>query len=104
MTRSNSSQLETFDPEVKRTFRRLWNLVQARISPKKERQEMEKTLAPRAAIGVGVGIGAKAGAAWAKNPRRTLMEYAQPSIDETESCIKKPVVQANNFELKPFYV
>ena len=32
------------------------------------------------------------------------MEYAQPSIDGTASCIRKPEVQANNFELKPLYV
>ena len=55
---------------------------------------MEKTPAP----------GAATGGARAKNSRRTLMEYAQPSIDGTASCIKKFVVQANNFELKPSYV
>ena len=32
------------------------------------------------------------------------MEYAQPFIDGTASCIRKPTVQANNFELKPSYV
>ena len=32
------------------------------------------------------------------------MEYAHPSIDGTASCIRKPAVQANNFELKPSYV
>ena len=32
------------------------------------------------------------------------MEYAQPSIDGTASCIRKPPMQANNFELKPSYV
>ena len=32
------------------------------------------------------------------------MKYAQPSIDGTASCIRKPAVQANNFELKPSYV
>ena len=31
-----------------------------------------------------------------ENPRRTLMEYDQPSIDGTASCIRKPAVQANN--------
>ena len=28
----------------------------------------------------------------------------EPSIDGTASCIRKPTVQANNFELKPSYV
>ena len=45
MTRSSSSELEPFDPEIERTFHRLRNLVKARISPKKERQEMEELLA-----------------------------------------------------------
>ena len=52
----------------------------------------------------GVGNGTAVGVARVENPRRTLMEYAQPSIDGTTSCIRKPAVQANNFELKPSYV
>ena len=104
MTKSSSSQLEPFDPEIERTFRRLRNLVEARISPKKERQEMDETPALGVAHVVGAGNGAAAGATGAQNNRRTLMEYAQPFIDGTASCIRKPVVQANNFELKPSYV
>ena len=42
MIRSSSSQLEPFDPEIERTFHRLRNLVEAKISPKKERQDMEE--------------------------------------------------------------
>ena len=57
---------------------------------------MEETPAPVGPVGVG--------AVGAENPRRTLMEYAQPSIDGIASCIRKPQVQANNFELKPSYV
>ena len=48
--------------------------------------------------------GAGNGAAEVQNNRRTLMEYAHPSIDGTASCIRKPAVQVNNFELKPSYV
>ena len=44
------------------------------------------------------------GAVRVQNERRTLMEYAQPFIDGTASCIRKPTVEANNFELKPSYV
>ena len=53
---------------------------------------------------VGVGNEVAAGAAGAQNHRRTLMEYAQPSIDGTASCIRKLAIQVNNFELKPSYV
>ena len=57
---------------------------------------MEETLAPVGSVG--------AGAVGAENPRKTLMEYSQPSIDGTASCIRNPTVQAKNFELKPSYV
>ena len=70
------------------------------MSPKRERSEMEETLVRGAANMEGAGNGA----ARVQNNRRTLMEYAQPSIDGTASCIRKPAVQANNFELKPSYV
>ena len=80
------------------------NLVEARVSPKEERQEMDETPALGVANVVGAGNGAAAEATGAQNNRRTLMEYAQPSIDGIASCIRKPKVQANNFDLKPSYV
>ena len=59
----------------------------------------------RGAVNIAsAGNGAAVGAAGVENPRRTLMEYVQPSIDGTASCIRKPAVQANNFELKSSYV
>ena len=61
---------------------------------------MEETLVFGAANMEGAGNRA----ARVQNERRTLMEYAQPSIDGTASCIRKPPIQANNFELKPSYV
>ena len=104
MTRSGTSTSEPVDPKIERTFRRLRDLVEARVSPKRERPIMEETPVLRAANMEGAGNGAAVGAAGVQNNRRTLMEYAQPSIDGTASCIRKPVVQANNFELKPSYV
>ena len=104
MTRSGTSTLEPFDPEIERTFRRLRDLVEARVSPKRERLIMEETPVLGASNMEGVGNGAVVGVAGVQNNRRTLMEYAQPSIDGTASCIRKPQVQANNFELKPSYV
>ena len=87
MTRSGTSTLESFDPEIERTFRRLRNLVKTRVSPKKERPIMEETPVLGAANMEGAGNGATVGAAGVQNNRRTLMEYAQPSIDGTASCI-----------------
>ena len=65
---------------------------------------MEETPVLGAGNMEGVGNGAAVGAAGVQNNKRTLMEYAQPSIDGIASCIRKPQVQANNFELKPSYV
>ena len=104
MTRNNTSTLEPFDPEIERTLRRLCNLVEEKVSPKKERPTMEETQVLGAANIASVGNGAAVGAEGVENPRRTLMEYAQPSIEGTASCIRKHAVHANQFELKPFYV
>ena len=92
MTRSGTSTLEPFDPEIERTFRRLRNLVETRVSPKSERPIMEETPILGAANMTEAGNGAIIGAAWVQNDRRTLMEYVQPSIDGTTSCIRKPLV------------
>ena len=43
MTRNKSSTLEPFDPEIERTLRRLRNLVEEKVSPKKERPTMDET-------------------------------------------------------------
>ena len=104
MTRSSTSTLEPFDLEIERTFRRLRNLVKARVSPKRERPVMEEIPVPGAANMAEAGNWATVGAASVQNEMRILMEYAQPSIDGNASCIRKPLVQANNFELKPSYV
>ena len=32
---------------------------------------------------------------------RTMYDYARPSLDETQTCIARPNVAANNFEIKP---
>src|SRR5262249_3638448 len=33
--------------------------------------------------------------------QRTMMDYAKPSFDGTNSSITRPTVAANNFEIKP---
>ena len=104
MTRSSLSQLELFDPEIERTFHRLRNLVKERVSPKRERPVMEETPVIGVADMAGAGNGASVGAVGVENNRRTLMKYVQPSIDGTASCIRKPELQANNFEMKPSYI
>ena len=63
MTRSSTSKLEPCDLEIERTFRKQRNFVEARVSPKKERQEMDETPAIGAANVVRVGNEAAIGAA-----------------------------------------
>ena len=32
---------------------------------------------------------------------RTMYDYAKPSLDGTRTCITRPTITANNFEIKP---
>ena len=73
MTRKNTSTLEPFHLEIERTLRRLRNLVEEKVSPKKERPTMEETRVLGAANIAGAGNGAVVGAAVVENPRSTLM-------------------------------
>ena len=55
MTRSSTSKLEPFNPEIKRTFHKLRNLIEEKLSPKSQLMEMEETPAlvgPIRAVGV----------------------------------------------------
>ena len=56
MTRNNSSILEPFDLEIEKTLRRLCNLVEEKVSPKKERPTMEETRVFGAANIAGAGV------------------------------------------------
>ena len=79
------SKLEPFDPKIERTFHRLQNVVETRASRQKQKQEMEETLAHEAVIGAGAGLGARL-----EQPApRSLIDYAQPSLIRTSSCIRK---------------
>ena len=89
MTKNKNSNLEPFDLEIERTLRRLRNLVEEKVSPKKERPTMEETRVLGAINIAGAGNGAAIGAPRVENHRRTLMEYAQPSIEGTASCIRR---------------
>ena len=76
MTRSQQGKLIEFDPEIERTFKR--RLREQRNHIKK----ME-----------GVDDG--------RNQPRLLKDYAAPTVKGTTSSIRRPAIQANNFEIKP---
>ena len=92
MTRNKTSILEPFDPEIERTLRKLCNLVEDKVSPKKEIPNMEEQPVLGAANMASAGNGVAIGAPRVENHRRTLMEYAQPSIEGTASCIRRPEI------------
>ena len=108
MTRSNTSNLEHFDSEIERTFRSLRKLVKEKIATvKEEPMERQGVVAPAGAgigAGNGVGAGVRVGVGAIQNAPRTLMDYAQPSLSRTESCIRRPAIESTTFELKPSYV
>ena len=92
MIKSGTSTLEPIDPEIERTFRKLCNLVEARVSPKRDRPVMEEIPVIGAVNIEGASNRAAVGAVGVQNNRRTLIEYAQPSIDGIASCIRKPLL------------
>jgi ribonucleotide reductase beta subunit family protein with ferritin-like domain len=76
ITRAQKEKLETFNPEIERTCRRLRKMAARRDENTGE--EVNDGIVPR-----------------------SLKDYAKPSIDGAGSSIRRPPVQANNFEIKP---
>ena len=109
MTRSSTSNLELFALEIEKPFRYLRKLVKEKIVIVKEElmkgQARVNALAG-AGIGVGngVGVGMGVGVEAIEDAPRTLMDYAQPSLSGTKSCIIRPTIDSTVFELKPSYV
>ena len=109
MTRSNTSDLEPFDPEIERTFHSLRKLVKEKIATVKE-ESMERQDGANAQAGAGIGAvngigaGMGVGAGAIQNAPRILMDYTQPSLSRIESCIRKSTIESTVFELKPSYV
>ena len=75
MPRSKLLEQTLFDPEIKRTLRQL----------KKEKKKEANTSLSNMADQV----------------QKTLRDYAMPSINRATSRIRRPAIQANNFEIKP---
>ena len=61
MTRTSTSKIEPFDPEIERTFHKLCNLVGKKLSPRNQLVKMEETPAP---------VEDAVGAAGVENPRK----------------------------------
>ena len=69
-----------------------------------KKDPIEEQLGVNAIVGVRIGATIGAGDGAIQNAPRTLMDYAQPSLLGIESCITRPTIQSNNFELKPSFV
>ena len=80
MTCTDNKEIVPFESEIERTLR------QALRKQKQEEQEQGET-------------SNMAGERDANT--RSLHEYAMPSVNGTETSIRRPTVQANNFEIKP---
>ena len=81
----------------------MYRLVQDKIATIKE-EPVEEQLGVNAPTRAGIRTGVGARAEAIQNALRLLMDYAQSSLSMTESCITRPTIQANNFELKPSYI
>ena len=90
MARSSSSRLLDFDPEIDRTcLRKL-----------KSAQEVVRSLNFDEHSPIESGISRTAVNKMADNQRKMMVEYARPTLDGTGSSVVKPVIEANNFEVK----
>ncbi|XP_073277635.1 uncharacterized protein [Primulina huaijiensis] len=87
MPKSLDVELEQFDPEIERTFRR--RRQQQRLKELMERHEHEHEEEHHEERHIEI-------------PRRIpMLEYAQPSLDGARPSIVRPIVWANHFEIKP---
>ena len=75
MPRSKLLEQTLFDPEIKRTLRQL----------KKEKKKEANTSLSN----------------MADQEQKVLRDYAMPSVNGATSSIRRPTIQANNFEIKP---
>ena len=75
MPRSKLLEQTLFDPEIKRTLRQL---------KKEKKKEANTSLSNMADC-----------------EQKALRDYAMPSINIATSRIRRPAIQANNFEIKP---
>ncbi|XP_075479457.1 uncharacterized protein LOC142520346 [Primulina tabacum] len=87
MPKSLDVELEHFDPETERIFRR--RRQQQKLKELMERHENDREEEHREDRHVEM-------------PRRIpMLEYAQPSLDGARPSIVKPIGRANHFEIKP---
>ena len=83
MQRRGAEELIDFDPEIERTLRRI----------RRERKE-------KMAVNEGDEV-MDIAPVQEHNNDRPLYEYARPLVTGLHSSIRRPTVQANNFEIKP---
>ena len=78
-TRSQRLELGKVIPEIEKSCKK----------NRKEKREQDKRMADLAAQ---------------RAQARALEEYGVPSLMGSQNCIVKPIVEANNFEIKPAYI
>ena len=84
MRRARSLNLLPFDSEIDRTYRRL----------NRESRRSQSAPTRQSAMDPLEGGG----------NRRALRDYVAPNVAGTTSGIRRPAVQANNFEIKPSFI
>ncbi|KAJ4715540.1 Retrotransposon gag protein [Melia azedarach] len=83
MRKAGSSVILLFDIEIERTCRR--NRKEKRVASTQQTSTMDPN------------IGNNDGA----NDQRVLRDYAIPTVNGASTSIRRPAIQANNFEIKP---
>ena len=78
--RSRSLERVAFDPEIERTFRQLLIINRSQGQTIEGMAEQERDV------------------------RRALKDYSSATVDAAPSCIVRPTITANYFELKPSFI
>ena len=100
MTRRSSSRLLDLDPEIEWTFRRRLKSAEdivRNLNFDEQFDSKEATIEVKEESSVNRGdleIETMA------EERKTMVEYARPTLESTGSCIVYPAIAANNIEVK----
>ena len=88
MHRRDTLELVEFDPKIERTLRNI------RRNQREEMAQHGNEMIPGEQVNVAINE-ARNGA------NRSLLDYVKPTLNGASTSIRRPPVQANNFEIKP---
>ena len=104
MTRSSSSRLLDLDPKIDWTYRRKLKSAQEIVRnldfeehSLTESENQSSSVEDKSVTSENIDTNIMADN---QDQCKTMVEYARPTLSSTGSSVVKPVIEANNFEIK----